>query len=130
MKHIMPVGELQGVDQVVRGDDLASSTPRQILLQQLLGFERPSYLHVPLVLGPTRERLAKRDGAVTLTDLAGEGWGASDVVAVLARSLDLATRNEPAGSITSDVLIGRFDPERLPRHPAAYADLLDLHTPT
>ncbi|MEZ5297270.1 MAG: glutamate--tRNA ligase family protein [Ilumatobacteraceae bacterium] len=51
--------ELQGVDQVVRGDDLASSTPRQILLQQLLGFERPEYQHVPLVLGPTGRRLAK-----------------------------------------------------------------------
>jgi glutamyl-tRNA synthetase len=120
---------LQGVDQVVRGDDLASSTPRQLLLQRLLGFERPSYLHVPLVLGPAGERLAKRDGAVTLADLAGEGWRASDVVVVLARSLGLAARHEPAGSITIERLVDRFDPDRLPRQPTAYADLVALRTP-
>ena len=56
-----------GVDQVVRGDDLASSTPRQMLLQRLLGLPTPTYAHVPLVLGPTGTRLAKRDGAVTLS---------------------------------------------------------------
>ena len=43
----------QGIGQVVRGDDLADSTPRQILLQRLLGLPTPSYAHVPLVLGPT-----------------------------------------------------------------------------
>jgi glutamyl-tRNA synthetase len=116
----------QGVDQVVRGDDLASSTPRQILLQQLLGYDRPSYLHVPLVLGPTGERLAKRDGAVTLADLAGEGWSASDVVAVLARSLGLARHDEHADAITTDVLVDRFDPDLLPRRPTAHAEILAL----
>jgi glutamyl-tRNA synthetase len=121
---------LQGVDQVVRGDDLASSTPRQVLLQRLLGFPTPSYLHVPLVLGPTGERLAKRDGAVTLADLAADGWSAGDVVAVLARSLDLATMREPTTSITTDVLVDRFDPGLLRRHPASYADLVALRTPT
>ena len=119
---------LQGVDQVVRGDDLAGSTPRQILLQQLLGFDRPTYLHVPMVLGPSGERLAKRDGAVTLADLAADGWRASEVVAVLARSLGLATPDEPAATVTADRLIDRFDPGRLPRHPTAYADLVAMHT--
>ena len=43
----------QGVDQVVRGDDLLETTPRQVLLQRLLGLPTPGYAHVPLVLGPT-----------------------------------------------------------------------------
>ena len=51
----------QGIGEVVRGADLADSTPRQILLQRLLGLSTPAYAHVPLVLGPTGERLAKRD---------------------------------------------------------------------
>jgi glutamyl-tRNA synthetase len=82
------------------------------------------------VVGPTGERLAKRDGAVTLADLAADGWRAVDVVAVLARSLGLATKDEPARSITTELLIDRFDPGRLTRHPVAYADLVAPRTPT
>lgn len=59
-----------GIDQVVRADDLASSAPRQSHLSGLLGFAVPRYVHVPLVLTPSGARLAKRDGAVTLRELA------------------------------------------------------------
>lgn len=59
----------QGVTQVVRGADLLASAPRQAHLATLLGHRPPEYLHVPLVLGPTGARLAKRDGAVTLREL-------------------------------------------------------------
>jgi len=114
---------LQGVDQVVRGDDLASSTPRQILLQELLGFERPAYLHVALVLGADGQRLAKRHGAVTLADLRVDGWTASEVVAELARSLGLAERAEPSSAVSAEVLVDRFDPALLPKQPATLADL-------
>ena len=113
----------QGIDQIVRGDDLASSTPRQILLQRLLGFSEPEYLHVALVLGEDGQRLAKRHGAVTLADLAADGWSANAVLAALARSLDLATAAEPSVAITVDRLIDRFDPTQLPRDPATLADL-------
>jgi glutamyl-tRNA synthetase len=119
---------LQGVDQVVRGDDLASSTPRQILLQELFGFDRPQYLHVSLVLGPDGQRLAKRHGAVTLADLAAEGWTVDEVIMVLARSLDLATVAEPAGTVTLDRLIDRFDPSLLPKPPVTFADLQRCRT--
>jgi len=60
---------LQGVTEVVRGDDLLSITPTQIELQRLLGLPSVTYRHVPLVLGADGERLAKRHGAVTLRDL-------------------------------------------------------------
>src|SRR5699024_4069127 len=58
----------QGIDQVVRADDLLSSSPRQAYFATLLGLDVPVYAHVPLVLGPSGKRLAKRDGAVTLAD--------------------------------------------------------------
>lgn len=104
-----------GVDQVVRGDDLASSTPRQILLQRLLGLPTPpdvEYAHVPLVLGPSGDRLAKRDGAVTLAELAAQGVSAEDVLSVLAGSLNLAA---PGERVSPAQLLSRFDPEMLPR---------------
>jgi glutamyl-tRNA synthetase len=110
----------QGVTQVVRGDDLLSSTPRQVLLQRLLDVPRPDYLHVPLVLGADGQRLAKRHGAVTRRDLEANGWSALDVVGALARSLGLARAGE---RLRADDLVGRFHPDLLPKAPAHLADL-------
>jgi glutamyl-tRNA synthetase len=100
----------QGIDQVVRGDDLLPSTPRQAYLASLLDMPLPEYAHVPLVLNPEGARLAKRDGAVTLSDLARTGLAADRVRDVLLASLGL-----PAGPLP-DVL-GAFDPAKLPRGP-------------
>ena len=104
----------QGVEEVVRGDDLLSSTPRQAHLADLLGFPRPAWAHVPLVLGPDGARLAKRHGAVTLDDLAAEGVGPAEVRARLAASLGLAAAGE---AVSMAQLIDRFDPAALPRDP-------------
>ena len=104
----------QGVGEVVRGADLVDSTPRQILLARLLGLPVPRYAHVPLVLGPDGERLAKRHGAVTLEDLIARGDGPGDVLAWMARSLGLAG---PGEKPAIEVLLARFDPEELPREP-------------
>ena len=71
----------QEIGEVVRGDDLAESTPRQILLQRLLGLAAVSYAHVPLVMGPGGARLAKRDRGAALTDRERE------VVALVASGL-------------------------------------------
>lgn len=107
-----------GVDQVVRGDDLAPSTPRQVMLQRLLGLPTPEYAHVPLVLGPMGARLAKRDGAVTLRDLAASGVGPEDVLALLARSVGLAGSGErPSAS----ALLERFDPAALSSAPWTFS---------
>lgn len=61
--------DLQGVTQVVRGEDLADNTARQILVQRALGLATPGYLHTPLVLGANGEKLSKQNGAQPL-DLA------------------------------------------------------------
>ena len=56
----------QGITHVVRGEDLADNTARQIVLQQALGLPTPRYLHTPLVLGPNGEKLSKQNGATPL----------------------------------------------------------------
>ena len=104
----------QGVEQVVRADDLASSAPRQRHLADLLGLPPVTYAHVPLVLGPTGQRLAKRDGAVTLADQRELGRTPADVCGVLAHSLGLLDRPEPC---TPADLVAAFDPARLLRTP-------------
>ncbi|KUI35204.1 glutamyl-Q tRNA(Asp) ligase [Mycobacterium sp. IS-1496] len=97
-----------GIDQVVRGDDLLSSSPRQAYLARLLGFAEPTYAHVPLVLNEDGARLAKRDGAVTLAEI-----GVQRAFARITASLGWPAH-------TLDELLDRFDPARLPRHPWIY----------
>ena len=104
----------QGVTQVTRGLDLLSSTPRQRLLQQLLGLPEPQYAHVALVLAPDGSRLAKRDGAVTLAQLAVRGVTPPQVLARLGASLGLCKPDEP---VTASDLLARFDVGLIPRAP-------------
>ncbi len=107
----------QSVGEVVRGDDLVDTTARQILLQRLLGLPTPSYAHVPLVLAPNGERLAKRHGAVTLADRAALGESPADALAWMASSVGLA---EPADRPVAADLIAGFDPAALPRQPTVF----------
>lgn len=112
---------LQDISQVIRGDDLVWSTPRQIHLQRLLGLPTPAYGHVPLVLGPTGERLAKRDGAVTLSDLADRGLSAVTVRDALAESLGLnplGMSDDPVGAWAQE-----WDLSRLSRQPVEVSQL-------
>jgi glutamyl-tRNA synthetase len=103
-----------GVDQVVRGDDLLAAAPDQAWLATVLGLPVPAYAHVPLVLNAAGGRLAKRDGAVTLTDLTAAGIGSGAVLGMLATSLGLAAPGEP---VTVELLLERFDPSLLPTDP-------------
>lgn len=103
----------QSISQVVRGDDLLASTPTQIALQGDLGLPTPDYAHVPMVTGPTGARLAKRDGAVTLSDLAAVGVTVDDVRAMLGRSLGLVAAGEPLTVAGLRALAGSFDAARL-----------------
>jgi glutamyl-tRNA synthetase len=112
----------QGFDQVVRGDDLLPSTPRQAYLATLLGLAVPRYAHVPLVLNTSGQRLAKRDGAVTLADRAALGETPQQVFALLADSL---------GYIASgpDELLRLFHPAQLPTRAWTF-DPIDVVQPS
>ncbi len=106
----------QGVSEVVRGDDLLASTPRQWLLQEALGLSHPRWLHLPLVLDETGERLAKRNGGATLATLRERGADPRRLVAWAARSLGM---DVPA-AITPAEASPAFDPARIPRTPVRF----------
>ncbi len=106
-----------GITEVVRGDDLLGSTPRQIAILRALGAEPPAYAHVPLVLGPDGERLAKRHGAITLAALREGGWSPERVVGHLAESAGLTEDDSP---IEASALVSGFDFARLSRAPAVH----------
>jgi len=57
------------IDQVIRGEDHLTNTPRQLLIYEALGFEPPAFTHLPLVLGPDRARLSKRHGATSVAEM-------------------------------------------------------------
>lgn len=114
---------LAGVGQVVRGDDLLSSAPRQAYLAHLLGLPPVEYVHVPLVLGPDGKRLAKRDGAVTLRDFPGGAEGMMRWIAEsLGEAVDISAAEAAgaAGGITPAALLPTFRPELLPREPVIW----------
>ena len=117
------------ITEVVRGDDLLAATPRQLALIDALGGQKPSYLHVPLVLGPDGERLAKRHGAIAIAAFREAGVTSRALVGALARSLGLAQEGEALAPVE---LVERFSLDALPREPARMdpSDLLPagLHT--
>jgi len=103
-----------GVTEVVRGDDLIPSTPRQILLYQALGCDPPSFAHIPLAVGPDGRRLAKRDGALKLATLREAGVDPHRLVGWLARSCGWSNeieRSPPAA------WLDRFDLATIPADP-------------
>lgn len=72
------------VTHVIRGEDHISNTPRQILIQEAIGAERPIYAHLPLILAPDRSKLSKRHGAVMLNEYLSQGFLESALINYLA----------------------------------------------
>ena len=108
----------EGIELVVRADDLVPVTAAQIRIIGLLGGTAPTYAHVPLAVAPgTGRRLAKRDGAVTLGELETTGWTATGVRTELVRSLGLCG---PEDVPSPAELVASFDPADLVREPWTY----------
>ncbi len=101
-----------GVNQVIRGEDLVTSTPRQILLYRAFRREPPTFGHVPLVFGADGRKLAKRDDSIKLATLRELGADPMRLVGVLAESLGMA--GEAVPSRPADWL-ARFDWQRIAR---------------
>ncbi len=101
------------VDQIVRGDDLLESAGRQIHLRQLLNLgPKPTYWHLPLVVGPDGRRLAKRHGDTRLAHYRDAGASAQRVLGLLGYWTGLLDSRREA---TMQELIERFDMSRMPR---------------
>jgi hypothetical protein len=73
----------QGITHVVRGEDLKSATPIHVLLQQLLDYPTPAYIHHPLIRDAAGKRLAKRDDAKAISKFRAEGASLSDIRAMI-----------------------------------------------
>jgi len=63
-----------GITHILRGEDHISNTPKQILIQEALGFPRPEYAHLPIIMGVDRSKLSKRHGAVGITEYRRQGY--------------------------------------------------------
>lgn len=72
------------ISHVIRGEDLLPNTSKQILLQEALGFSRPQYIHLPLILGRDRSKLSKRHGAISVDDYRTQGYLPEALVNFLA----------------------------------------------
>lgn len=99
---------LMRINQVVRGADLLSSTARQILLYEALGFPVPTFAHVSLVLDEQGRRLSKREQSAGLEPLRAAGVSPTQVVGRLAADCGLVERGE---DISANGLIHRYDGE-------------------
>jgi glutamyl-tRNA synthetase len=75
---------LMGISHVIRGEDHISNTPRQILIQEALGFTRPVYAHLPILLGEDRTKLSKRHGSVSLRSFHDYGYTPEAIINYLA----------------------------------------------
>jgi glutamyl-tRNA synthetase len=110
----------QGIDHVLRGDDLAPSTPRQLELWRALGYgPSPRYLHVPLVVDHEGRRLGKRHGSLTIRAVLAGGTPPERLVGWLAQSAGLVPSAAP---IRARELIGTFDEAALRPDPVRLSD--------
>ena len=110
-----------GVTEVVRGMDLLSSAPRQMYLQELFGFEHPTYAHVPMLLAPDGRRLSKRDKDLDLGELR-KHVTAEQLIGTLAHAAGLIDRNTP---LSAKELAAVFSWEKL-RGESIYLDSTSL----
>lgn len=101
-----------GVTEIVRGSDLLSSTPRQLLLYDILGATAPEYAHHPLLLAEDGRRLAKRDQDLTLASLRDGGAKSEQVVGYVA---SLAGFFDSAEPMSASEFVDAFDLERIPK---------------
>jgi glutamyl-tRNA synthetase len=106
------------ITDVLRGADLLSSTARQLTLYDVLGLEKPKWVHVPLMLTESLDRFAKRDAAITLKQLRSNECPPERLVGWLAWTCGLASEGEECRPAD---LISRFDLSLIPRADTAVA---------
>jgi len=108
----------EGVTHIIRGDDHISNTPRHILLYEALGFEVPTYAHLPLVLSEDRTKLSKRKGAKAITEYRDQGYLPSAMLNFITMiGFNDGTEKE---IFSMDELIQAFDLEKVQKGGAVF----------
>ena len=114
----------QGVDTVIRGDDLRDSAARQLLLYRALGYSsdrdgagEPEYSHLPLVVGTDGRRLAKRHGDTRVQTYREQGVPQEAVIGLIAH---WSIPGLPRRDVTPGEFRDRFDPATMPRKPIVF----------
>jgi glutamyl-tRNA synthetase len=105
------------ISHVIRGDDHLNNTPRQAALYAALGLEIPAFAHLPMILGPDKKKLSKREGAASVTAYRGMGLLPEGVVNYLAR---LGWSHGDQEVFTVAELIEKFSLEAVGRSPAVF----------
>jgi glutamyl-tRNA synthetase len=108
---------LMGVNEVIRGDDHVSNTPKQIILYEALGFEVPKFYHVPMILNPEGKKLSKRDGAMDVMEYKKEGYLPETLLNFLIR---LGWSHGDQEIFSLDEMIAFFDPSDINKSASAY----------
>ncbi len=101
-----------GITHILRGDDLLSSTPRQLHLYSALGQPAPAYAHVPLICAPDGSRLSKRFGSISIEEIREAGTTPEEVTGWMAWSCGLRPTTAPC---TASELVRGFSTELLSR---------------
>ena len=111
-----------GITHILRGDDHLSNTPKQVLLYTALGFELPSFGHVPMIMGPDKKKLSKRHGALSVLEYRDAGYLPEALVNYLVRlgwsygDQEIFSRQDLVNKFSTDRLSKSacvFDPEKL-----------------
>jgi glutamyl-tRNA synthetase len=109
---------LMGITHVIRGDDHLSNTPRQVCLYRALALAEPAFAHIPMILGPDKQRLSKRHGATAVGEYQAQGFlpeALLNYLALLGWSLDDKTT-----LISTADLVKHFSLERVNKHAAVF----------
>lgn len=109
---------LMGITHVIRGNEYLSQTPKYNLLYEAFGWETPTYIHVPMVLGTDGTKLSKRNGDASFMDLYKDGYLPEAIINYLVLLGWSPETNQEVYSM--DELIKVFKPERISKSPATY----------
>lgn len=109
---------LMHINVVARGNEYVMSTPKYNLLYDAFGWERPTYIHLPMVLGEDGQKLSKRNGDASFMDLYHEGYLPEAIVNYLALLGWSPENNQEI--FTLDELVKVFDPSRISKSPSSY----------
>ena len=109
------------ISHVIRGDDWISSTPKRILIYEAMGWEIPTYCHVPLVNGPDGQKLSKRHGATSITEFRDQGYLPEALFNFLALLGWSPGEGEEQEIFSREELIERFNLFRVNASPATFS---------